>query len=162
MSYVPNATTAARALLLSAVAAGCAGSPSPAAGTGRYQPRTREVTITAVPLLTKELRRVYPFLVRDFAPGGVLEGKEVYAFEPGSITAVEGDTLALTLVNPEDDAHSFLLPGLAVGMPPQSTVTARYVAAHAGIFRYDCSVPTHLPFMVGTLVVLPAADFAAR
>ena len=161
MSHVPNATTAARALLLSAVAAACAGSPSPSA-TGRYQPRTREVTITAVPLLTKELRRVYPFLVRDFAPGGVLAGGEVYAFEPGSITAVEGDTLALTLVNPEDDAHSFLLPGLAVGMPPQSTVTARYVAAHAGIYRYDCSVPAHLPFMYGTLVVLPAADFAAR
>jgi plastocyanin len=162
MSCCSSAAGAARALLLSVVAAGCAGSPTPSAGSGRYQPRTREVTITAVPLLTRELRRVYPFLVRDFASGGVLEGKEVYAFEPASITAVEGDTLALTLVNPEDDAHSFLLPGLAVGMPPQSAVTARYVAAHAGIYRYLCSVPTHLPFMYGTLVVLPAADFGAR
>ena len=113
------APVAGAVLLLAALAVGCAGGrPAPA-----YQPVKREVTVTAIPLLTREMQRIYPFLARDFAPGGVLAGREVYAFEPQSITVVEGDTLALTLVNPEDDAHSFALPGLAVDMPGQSTVT---------------------------------------
>ncbi len=76
---------------------------------------------------------------------------------PGTVTVVAGDTLALTLVNPEDAPHSFVLQDLAVAMPPQSTVRARYVAARAGIFAFTCSVPTHVPFMAGTLVVLAPA-----
>lgn len=137
--------------------AGCA----PARGRA-YRPLRREVTVTAVPLLTKEMQRIYPFLARDFAKGGVLEGREVYAFEPSSITVVEGDTLDLTLVNPEDDAHSFVLPGLAVAMPGQSTVTARWVAGGPGLVPFTCAVPAHLPYMAGTIVVLPAAGFATR
>lgn len=147
---------ASTVLLLSALAGGCA---APGGRPTAYQPRQRQVTITAVPVLTREMQRIYPFLSRDFAPGGVLAGKEVYAFEPSSITVVEGDTLALTLVNPEDDAHSFVLPDLEVGMPPQTTVTARYVASRAGIYSYTCSIPSHLPFMYGTLVVLPPSHF---
>jgi hypothetical protein len=58
-----------------------------------YRPRTREVTVTTVPLLVKEAVPVYPFLKPAFAKGGVLDGKEVYAFSPSTITAVEGDTL---------------------------------------------------------------------
>ena len=137
--------------VLAVLATGCA----PRAPERR--PQTREFTVTAVPLLTKELQRTYGFLAKDFAPGGVLEGKEVYAFEPSTLTVFEGDTLALTLVNPEDDAHSFVLPGLSVDLPPQSRVAATYVARTAGIYRYLCAVPAHLPFMYGTLVVLPAA-----
>ncbi len=155
------AAAARRALALAALAGVCAPAPAPAGASSRYRPRTREVTLTAVPLLTREMRRIYPFLAADFATGGVLEGKEVYAFVPGTVTAVEGDTLALTLVNPEDDAHSFVLPDTAIGMPPQSTVRTRYVARRAGIYPFVCSIPTHLPFMHGTLVVLPAAAFAA-
>ncbi|HVM42452.1 MAG TPA: cupredoxin domain-containing protein [Gemmatimonadales bacterium] len=132
----------------------CTACGAPAPRSAAYRPRVRPVTVTAVPLLTREMQRVYPFLARDFGAGGVLEGKEVYAFEPSTVTAVEGDTLALTLVNPEDDAHSFVLGDLAVAMPPQQAVTARYVAGRAGIFPFTCSVPTHLPFMYGTLVVL--------
>jgi plastocyanin len=148
---------AARTILpLTALAVACT-APGPRPST--YRPRRREITITAVPLLTREMQRVYPFLARDFAPGGVLAGKEVYAFEPGSITVIEGDTLALQLVNPEDDAHSFVLSDLEVGMPPESTVTAVYVAGRAGIYPYTCSIPTHLPFMYGTLVVLPPSHF---
>jgi plastocyanin len=127
-----------------------------------YRARTREFTITAVPLLTREMQRVYGFLAKDFAPGGVLEGKEVYAFEPSSITVYQGDTVALTLVNPEDDAHSFVLPGLSVSLPPQSRVRATYVARAAGTFRYLCAIPSHLPFMYGTLVVLPASARGAE
>jgi uncharacterized cupredoxin-like copper-binding protein len=119
------------------------------------RPQRREFTITTVPLLTKEMQRTYGFLAKDFAAGGVLEGKEVYGFEPSSITVYEGDTLALTLINPEDDPHSFVLPDLVVDLPPQSAVHATYVAARAGLYRFLCAIPSHLPFMYGTLVVLP-------
>jgi uncharacterized cupredoxin-like copper-binding protein len=126
--------------------------------TERYQPRTRELTITAVPLLTKEMQSIYPFLVRDFGRGGVLEGKEVYAFSPSSLTVVQGDTIHFTLINPQDDAHSFVLPGLAVPLAPQSTVIADYIARNAGVFQFICNVPAHMPMMYGQLVVLSAAD----
>jgi hypothetical protein len=121
-----------------------------------YRPRTRELTVTAVPLLTKELKSIYPFLGQDFDRGGVLEGKEVYTFVPSSLTVVQGDTIHFTLINPEDDAHSFVLPGLAVTLRPQSKVLADYIARNAGVFEYVCDIPSHLPFMYGQLVVLAA------
>jgi len=110
--------------------------------------------ITTVPLLVKEQQHVLPFIEKDVAKGGVLEGKEVYAFSPSSVTVVEGDTLHLTLINPEDDVHSFVLPDFAVSMPAQKTTTATYVAKHAGIFTFVCAVQSHLPMMWGQLVVL--------
>ncbi|HXZ85102.1 MAG TPA: cupredoxin domain-containing protein, partial [Myxococcota bacterium] len=97
-----------------------------------YVPQTREVTLTAVPLLTKELQSVYPFLAQDFAPGGVLEGKEIYAFVPDTVTVVEGDTVHFTLVNPEDDEHKFVLEDLVVDLPGQSVQHASYAARRAG------------------------------
>jgi uncharacterized cupredoxin-like copper-binding protein len=121
-----------------------------------YRPRTRELTITAVPLLTKELQSTYPFLVQDFGRGGVLEGKEVYAFVPNSLTVVQGDTIHFTLINPEDDVHSFVLPGLSVSLRPQSKVLADYIARNAGVFEFVCDIPAHLPMMYGQLVVLAA------
>jgi len=133
--------------------AGCASSPPPAG----YTPQVRDVTLTTVPLLTKELTKIYPFLRRDFAPGGVLQGKEVYAFVPSTLTVVEGDTLHFTFVNPEDDAHMFVLQGLAVPLPGQSVTHASYVASQAGVFTFACVMPAHIPFMYGQLVVLPAA-----
>jgi plastocyanin len=39
---------------------------------------------------------VLPFLKGDFAKGGVLEGKEVYAFSPSTITVIVGDTIHFT------------------------------------------------------------------
>ncbi len=116
--------------------------------------------MTTVPLLVKEAQTVYPFLKPAFAKGGVLDGKEVYAFSPSTITVVEGDTIHLTLINPEDDLHSFVLPDFAVVLPGGKTTEATYVARHAGIFRILCSVPSHLPMMSGQLVVLPAATMA--
>ena len=146
------------ALLAALAGAGCA---APRGSQPGYRPRHRAVTITAVPLLTREMQRIYPFLARDFATGGVLEGREVYAFEPSSVTVIAGDTVDLTLVNPEDDEHSLVLPGLAVRMPGQSVVTAQWVAGAAGLVTFTCAVPAHLPYMYGTIVVLPAAGFAA-
>ena len=123
-----------------------------------YVPRTRSLAVTTVPLLVKEEQSVLPFLKQDFSPGGVLDGKEVYAFSPSTLTVVEGDTIRLTLINAEDDVHSFVLPDLAVALPPQRVTTATYVARRAGIYEFVCSVPSHLPMMHGQLVVLsPAA-----
>ncbi|HET9799141.1 MAG TPA: cupredoxin domain-containing protein [Gemmatimonadaceae bacterium] len=127
----------------------------------RYTPVSRTITVTTVPLLVKEQQGVLPFLKEDFAKGGVLEGKEVYAFSPSTITVVEGDTIHFVLINPEDDVHSFVLPDLAVSMPGQTTTTATYVATRAGIHPFVCAVQAHLPMMAGQLVVLPAATMAS-
>ena len=124
--------------------------------------QSRDITLTAVPLLTKELLTTYPFLRADFGKGGVLEGKEVYAFVPDNVTVFEGDTVRFTLINPEDDAHSFVLRDLSVTMPPQSTVRASYVAKEAGIFDFVCDVPSHKPMMHGQLVVLSAPRYERR
>lgn len=147
---------ACSALLTLGALGGCTPSAPPARAVA-YVPRVREVTVTTVPLLVQEDRKVYPFLVRDFAKGGVLDGKEVYAFSPSTITVVAGDTIHFTFVNPEDDAHSFVLPDFAVPLPPQHITTAIYVARRAGIYPILCAVQSHLPMMSGQLVVLPAA-----
>jgi uncharacterized cupredoxin-like copper-binding protein len=126
------------------------------ATVAHYRPRTRALTVTAVPLLTRELQSTYPFLVQDFGRGGVLEGKEVYTFVPNSLTVIQGDTIQFTLINPEDDAHTFVLPGLSVALRPQSKVLADYIARNAGVFEFVCDIPAHLPMMYGQLVVLAA------
>jgi len=131
--------------------------PRPAA----YQPRTRNITVTTVPLLVKEQIKLYPFLKPAFAKGGVLDGKEVYAFVPSTITAVAGDTLRLTFVNPEDDAHSFVLPDFAVPLPGGTTTMATYVTKAAGIYPITCAIASHLPMMAGQLVVLSASAMAS-
>jgi plastocyanin len=138
-----------------AIAAGCARDTKPAAPG--YVPHVRELTVTTVPLLVKEEQRVFPFLGADFAKGGVLEGKEVYAFSPSSLTVVVGDTIHFTFINPEDDVHSFVLPDLAVPLPPQRITHATYVARRAGVFPFVCAVQAHLPMMSGQLVVLSVA-----
>ena len=116
--------------------------------------RARDVVITAVPLLTREMAQVYPFLTQDFAPGGVLADKEVYAFLPAEVTVAEGDTLRLQLINPEDDEHNFVLPDLAVKLPGQSTTHATWIARRPGIYPFLCTVPKHMPMMRGQIVVL--------
>jgi plastocyanin len=141
------------------VVAACAGPASDHATRG-YVPRTRALTVTTVPLLVKEQQSVLPFLKEDFAKGGVLDGKEVYAFSPSTLTVVEGDTIQFTFINPEDDVHSFVLPDLAVSLPPQKVTTATYVATRAGIFQFVCAVQAHLPMMSGQLVVLSPAVVA--
>ena len=126
------------------------------------QPARRDITITTVPLLSRELVPTYPFLKRDFAPGGVLDGKEVYAFVPGTITVMAGDTLHLTVLNPEDDTHAFVLHDLYLPLPPQSRIDTTYIARVPGIFPFSCTVPQHLPMMRGELVVLAPDRLAAR
>jgi len=152
-----KAAGAIAAMVLMAVACGA---PTRGPHWGGYTPRARSITVTTVPLLVKEGQLVYPFLKAAFAKGGVLEGKEVYAFSPSTIVVVAGDTIHFTLINPEDDNHSFVLPDFAVALPGGKTIQATYVAKRAGIFTILCSVPTHLPMMSGELVVLPAETMA--
>ncbi|MFI5280545.1 MAG: cupredoxin domain-containing protein, partial [Gemmatimonadales bacterium] len=114
-------------------------------------------------------------LARDFAKGGVLEGKEVYGFSPSTITVIEGDTLRLTFVNPEDDEHTFVLPGCTaedresirlpdctMHLPGQAVTHGIYVARRAGIFPITCDLASHAPFMAGQLVILGAAAASSR
>jgi plastocyanin len=147
---VPGAIHAVAWILLT----GCLACRAAAAPRGVYAPRSREITITTVPLLSKELTSTYPFLTQDFGPTGMMPGKEVYSFVPSTITVVEGDTLRLQFVNPEDDAHAFVLPDFVVPLPGQTVTHAVYVARRRGIFRFTCSVAAHLPSMWGQLVVL--------
>jgi plastocyanin len=147
-------------MLVGAVVLANCGTPTRDEVNGAGSPHAREIVITTVPLLTKELAATYPFLKKDFATGGVLAGKEVYEFMPSTITVVEGDTLRLTFINPEDDAHSFVMKDLAVTIPGQSETHATYIAAHAGIYDFVCAIPAHLPMMRGQLVVLRHEDFA--
>jgi hypothetical protein len=139
-------------LAASVVAVACAATPRLPA----YVPQERQLVVTTVPLLTKEMASVYPFLREDFARGGVLEGKEIYAFVPSTFVAVEGDSLHFTFVNPEDDEHNFVLEGLVVPLPGQSVTHATWRADRAGIFTFVCTMPAHMPEMYGEILVLPA------
>jgi len=143
-------------------AVSCARDGASSSSTSPYTPRSRDITITTVPLLVKEQQGVLPFLEKDFAKGGVLEGKEVYAFSPSTVTVVEGDSIHFTFINPEDDVHSFVLPDLAVSLPAQQTTTATYVAKHAGIYPFVCAIHAHLPMMSGQLVVLSPGSMTRR
>jgi len=146
-----------RALVASLMTVMAVSACTPQAGPRPYVPQERHFFVTAIPLLTKEMVSTYPFLREDFAPGGVLEGKEIYAFVPSTLTVVEGDTVRFTLVNPEDDEHDFVLPGLALQLPGQSVTEGIWRAEHAGIFSFVCTIPAHTPEMYGQIVVLPAA-----
>lgn len=127
---------------------------------GAYTPHTRSFTIITVPLLTKEQQSTYPFLRKGFAKGGLLEDKDVYSFQPASLTVYQGDTVTITFVNPEDESHTFVLKAfhIALALPAQATTKAHFVATTVGNFPFICDIPSHVPSMVGELVVLPDRD----
>jgi len=129
-----------------------------ASSASSYKPQTRAFTVTAVPVLVHEMAGTLPYLQKDFAAGGVLDGKEVYGFYPSTLTVYQGDTINLTLVNPADDPHTFTIGAplnVNVDMPGTSTVTAHFTATQPGIYTFLCAEPEHFPFMWGQLVVLP-------
>jgi plastocyanin len=163
--------TLALAIVLS-VNSACTHEQSAVASEGtHYAPVTRTITVTTVPLLVDEEQAVLPFLKKDFAKGGVLQGKEVYGFSPSTVTVVQGDTIHFNLINPEDDEHwfylpdcsgesgeSFVLPDCAVRLTPETETHAIYIARHAGIYPFMCIIMKHVPMMNGQIVVLsPAA-----
>ncbi len=152
-----------RATLCGAAALACLGCAGRGAGTGApaYTPHTRFVTVTTVALMVREHATVLPFLERDFARGGVLDGKEVYGFMPSTITVVAGDTIHFHFVNPEDDEHNFVLPDFFVKLPGQTIVDTTYVPGGPGVYDFACAIPAHLPMMHGQLVVLAPAALGA-
>jgi hypothetical protein len=98
-------------------------------------------------------------LVRNHAPL-INSGPAVQLSRGDRIPSERLRAINRTLINPEDDVHSFVLPDFAVSLPGNKTTTATYVARHAGIFPILCAVKSHLPMMSGQLVVLPAATMA--
>ncbi len=148
------ATLALAALAGSLLLTGCGRLGRACARLSPYLPQSRDITLTMLPDLVHEQEREFPFLKKAFANGGVLEGHEVYSFMPSTIAAVAGDTLRLTLVNPEDDDHTIVLPGLALALPGGKTTHAVYVAKEPGVYPITCSLPTHRPMMWGQLIVL--------
>ena len=148
------AGTRAGAAAAPALAAAQAAAP---AADSTYQPQTREITLITVPLVAHEQTAIYDYLKDDFAPGGVLAGKEIYGFYPSTVTVYAGDTLHFTITNPQDDAHTFTIPDLAanISLPGQTTQTLTVTAAKAGVYQFLCEVGDHQPYMWGQLVVLP-------
>ena len=144
--------------VLTTLSAGCTITSHKNTTSASYQPRTRFMTVTTVPLLVREQERTFPFLRQDFAKQGVLDGMEVYGYSPSTLVAQVGDTLQLTFVNPEDDAHTFVIDSsdlpFAVGLPPQKVTTATLIARRAGVFTFHCTYPAHQRSMRGELVVL--------
>jgi plastocyanin len=136
----------------------CGGQSS--ASTSHYTPHTRAFTLVTVPLLVKESTATFDFLSKDFAKGGVLAGKEVYAFSPDHLTVYQGDTVNLTIVNPENDAHTFTVTDFQVNLalPPQAVTKGSFVATNVGSFTFFCAIASHMPFMNGELTVLPDSD----
>jgi hypothetical protein len=60
----------------------------------------------------------------------------VYAFSPDHLTVYQGDTLDITIVNPEDDPHTFVLSDFNVNvlLPPQAATKVHFVANKVGVF----------------------------
>jgi uncharacterized cupredoxin-like copper-binding protein len=123
----------------------------------QYAGQTRNLTVTAVPLAVHEMQGTLGYLKDDFAPGGVLDGKEVYGFYPSTITVYKGDTVNLSLVNPADDDHTFTVSGMGVNtlMKGKSVAKVSFTAKQAGIFTFYCNMAEHVPYMWGQIVVLP-------
>lgn len=144
-------------LKLVASAAGPLQSPKSAVATATVQPQTRSFVITTMPIAVHEMQDSMDYLKKDFAPGGLLDGKEVYGFYPSTLVVYQGDTVDLSLVNPQDDSHTFTITdlGINVEMKGQSTTKTSFVASKPGIYTFVCAEAEHMPYMWGQLVVLP-------
>jgi plastocyanin len=129
-----------------------------AAAALAYQPQTRTMPLVMVPVLTHEFAGFLGYLKADFAPGGLLAGKEVFAFSPSHLAAYAGDTVEITCANPADDPHTLTFPdlGQAVTCPGGQAAGLTLTDLRPGIYRFLCTVEEHKPFMWGQLVVLPA------
>jgi plastocyanin len=125
-----------------------------------YQPRNEQMVMTIVPFWVHEETGTFDYLNQDFSKKGILKDKEVWGFNPSSITVYQGDTVDITLYNPSSDPHTFTVMELGVNVPIQAEATAQvtFVASKIGTFHYMCAVGEHDPFMWGQLVVLPPID----
>ena len=117
----------------------------------------RHLVITMVPVLTHEFQTFLPYLTKAFAKGGLLDGKEVFCFLPGHVSAYGGEAITFDIYNPADDPHTmtFLSLGKTVDVPGAGKASLTLPALNAGIYDFACLEAEHEPFMWGQLTVLP-------
>jgi len=129
---------------------------TPAAVPAVNKPQMRDMYVAMVPVLVHEMASFLPYLTADFAKGGLLEGKEVYAFMPSTLTGYAGDSLSLHIYNPADDAHTFTVIELSksVTVPGKSVNAMVLEKVPAGIYTLMCAEAEHMPFMWGQIVLL--------
>ena len=139
-------------------ASASAGAPRAVAST--YKPQTRNLVVTAVPLLVHEQTGTFDYLNQDFAKGGLLDGTEVWAFSPSTLTVYAGDTVHVTVVNPGGDLHTFTISavGFSIKVPALTERHGSFVVPNVGLYKFFCAVPEHSRYMWGNLVVLPDSD----
>ena len=84
----------------------------------------------------------------------VVTPQDVKIWEPTSITANNGDTVILQLVNRHADEHGFEIAAFGVKevVPGEKTSNVKFTADKAGIFPIKCQL--HPAHVVGQLVVL--------
>jgi len=139
------------------VRAAASGAQPAAAPAITYTPQTRDLLVTAVPLLVHEQSGFFDYLNKAFGKGGMLAGKEVWAFSPNNLTVYAGDTVRVTVVNPGDDPHTFTISevNFSMNVKGQSQRKGSFVVPNPGLFKFFCSIPEHMPYMWGNLTVLP-------
>jgi hypothetical protein len=147
----------AAGLGLVALVAGSCSVNSAAASATKYSAQNRQYSIVAVPLLVHEQTGTYDYLNKAFAKHGLLDGKEVWGWSTSSLTVYQWDSVAIDIVNPGDDAHTFTISELGVNVPmkPGAQTKANFVAMKVGTYKFFCAMPEHMPYMSGTITVLP-------
>lgn len=92
---------------------------------------------------------------------------EYHRWEPNVLVVHKGDNVALTVMNPRKNIHSFFLPGYNLDTGPLEArtgeVTLEFTADQAGVFQWMCNIPQDAAegecdadheTMVGYLIVL--------
>lgn len=135
----------------------------PGASTTPYTPKTRTISMFAVPEWIGEMSTIpafKEFAPKDFKKGGINDGNEVFNWQPQSIDVCAGDKISLAIGNPGPDDHTFTLPDFSVNTPiPSGKVTSvSFTASKPGIYDYYCTVAAHTKYMHGTLAVFDDSD----
>lgn len=125
--------------------------PTASSGQGRH------LVISMVPVLTHEFQTFLPYLKNAFAQGGLLDGKELFAFLPAHVSAYVGEPITFDIYNPADDAHTMTFVNLdkTVDVPGHAKASLTLPPLKAGIYDFACLEEEHVPFMWGQLTILP-------
>lgn len=137
-------------------------SNSQTAAATKYKPRTLTIDMVAITSMIGEQADVpqFSFLKEDFKSGGVLDGHEVFSWSPDAITVYKGDTVNLAVTGTGPDDHIFSLAdfNITTPIPSYKTTNVSFTASKVGVFRYQCTVSEHMPYMQGFLTVLPDSE----
>ena len=79
-------------------------------------------------------------------------GPEMHRWEPPVIVVKKGDTVQLTVQNPDEHAHSLVIEAFNIDTgripgsheapdPAARTRTVTFVADKAGVFKFECGIP---------------------